>query len=98
MGEKFGKITESLLLVFTGSLPHHQNLGRYGSNRKDRPHPRWEKASLELTLTLAATLSRTKQERELRSVACVTTFQAAIPVSSFRRLALQKQAGQGRGS
>ena len=51
-----------------------------------------------LALTLAPILFRTKQERELRSVACVVTFQAVQKVSSFRWLALQKQAGQGRGS
>jgi hypothetical protein len=50
------------------------------------------------TLTPTPILFRTKQERELRSVACVVTFQAVQKVSSFRRLALQKQAGQGRGS
>jgi hypothetical protein len=49
-------------------------------------------------LTLAPTLIRTKQERELRYVAlCVTTFQAVQKVSSFRRLALKEQAGQGLG-
>jgi hypothetical protein len=34
----------------------------------------------------------------MRLVACVTTFQAVQKVFSFRRLALQKQAGQGLGS
>jgi hypothetical protein len=60
--------------------------------------PHAAKQPKEPTLTLGSTLLRTKQERELRSVACVTTFQAVQKVSSFRRLALQKQAGQGLGS
>jgi hypothetical protein len=51
----------------------------------------------EVSLTPAPTLARTKQERELRLVACVTTFQAVQKVSSFRRLALKEQAGQGVG-
>jgi hypothetical protein len=52
----------------------------------------------KVSLTLTPTLSRTKQERELRSVACVMTFQAVQKVSSFRRLALQEQAGPREGS
>ncbi len=43
--------------------------------------PIFRKTSQRWPLTLAPTLLRTKQERELRSVACVTTFQAVQKVS-----------------
>jgi hypothetical protein len=81
-----GNITENCVLYLLNLHPITKTgLG----NRKDRRGGDVEKGLPRVTLTLDPTLSRTKQERELRSVACVTTFQAAIMVSSFRRLALQ---------
>ena len=53
-------------------------------------------AGAEVALTLASILVRTKQEL-VEVSRCVTTFQAVQKVSSFRRLALKEQAGQGVG-
>jgi len=53
-------------------------------------------AGAEVALTLASILVRTKQEL-VEVSRCVTTFHPVQKVSSFRRLALKEQAGQGVG-
>src|SRR6187200_1612246 len=69
--------------------------GLAGASKTSRRHER-PRAVPEVALTLASILVRTKQEL-VEVSRCVTTFHPVQKVSSFRRLALKEQAGQGVG-